>query len=152
MRGGGFVRLQGGNNRQGSVGCEILETRTQKLLRRITPEYRAGSMDYMIGNTRVVRHICPACSNAEMERRLFVVTGNVVLVCSTCEEPFPKSRGEAWAKLHKTKAATAARLRDALSKPSDPGVVERMEKTERRHEAAYQAYLEHAKTQGEAED
>jgi hypothetical protein len=104
-------------------------------------------MDNWIGNRVMMRGICPACSNAEKERRLFVVVGNVVMVCASCDSAYPKSRDEAWAKLRKSRRAASALLDDTAGTAEGANAVNRMAATERRHEEAYQAYLVHKRTQ-----
>ncbi len=104
-------------------------------------------MDYWIGNKVIMRGICPACSNAEKERRLFAVVGNVVMVCASCDRTYPKSRDEVWAKLHKAKSATSALLDDTAGTAEGANAVDLMAATERRHKEAYQAYLAHKITQ-----
>ncbi len=104
-------------------------------------------MDYWIGNKVIMRGICPACSNAEKECHLFSVVGNVVIVCSSCDSTYPKSRDDAWAKLHKTKVSISVRLNDTAWTAVGSNAVDLMAATERRHEEAYQAYLVHKRTQ-----
>ena len=108
-------------------------------------------MDKWIGNTKISKGLCPACSNPEMERRAFPIIGDVIMVCTTCNQVYPNDRAEAWAKLHQKQGTLAAIAHADVPSDNDLHSADATEGTHLRHEMSFQAFMEKkdAKTNSE---
>jgi hypothetical protein len=111
-------------------------------------------MDKWIGNTKISKGLCPACSNPEMERRAFPIIGDVIMVCTTCNQVYPNDRAEAWAKLHQKQGTLAAITHADVASDEDLHNADATEGTHLRHEMSFQAFMEKkdAKTNSEPQE
>ena len=99
-------------------------------------------MDKWIGNTKISRGLCPACSNPEMERRAFPVIGDVIMVCTTCDQVYLNDRTEAWAEFHQNQDSLTAIPDTDAAIDDHLHIADGTVGMHLRHEMSFQAFLD----------
>jgi hypothetical protein len=109
-------------------------------------------MDQWIGNTKISRGLCPACSNPEMEGRAFPIVGDVIMVCTTCDQVYPNDRTEAWAEFHQNQGSLAGNPDADAAIDDDLHIADGTVGMHLRHEMSFQAFVdkEDSKTSSES--